>query len=218
MKNLRSLILFETEDYLVLNKPAGLLSQPDKSKSPDAAELLKDELRLVFLAPVHRLDRNTSGCLILAKNSAAANRFAEWIKRGKVHRTYIAVVKGTPPESGKIDVPLKKDEESNQSFVSETGKAAVTHFKRLEKLGATSIVEVTLETGRSHQIRAHFAHIKCPLIGDKKYGKKPWSEIFDRPALHAVSIEFPDVNEVRKVSCAWPEDIKDLVKRLRGSS
>jgi 23S rRNA pseudouridine1911/1915/1917 synthase len=215
---LREQILLETDKYLVINKPAGLLSQPDKSQDPDVAMLLKAELGLSFLAPVHRLDRNTSGCLILAKNSKTAGQFAELLKGNKIHRVYYAVVKGNPPETGTIDVKLAKDEEKNQSFPSEDGKTAITHFKCLEAFGATALIEVILETGRSHQIRAHFAHIKCPLIGDRKYAKKPWSEIYGRPALHAIAIEFPDpdTKKTQKISCDLPDDFEKLIERLRG--
>ncbi len=211
-------ILAETPDVLVINKPAGLLSQPDKSGDQDIAAILKAELGLEFLAPVHRLDRNTSGCLIMAKNSAAAALLSKAIQAGRVKRTYHAIVKGAPAEKGAINAPLEKNEGQNRSFVSAKGKAAITHFVRLKKWGATSLVEVRLATGRSHQIRAHFAHIKCPLVGDKKYAKKPWSDIYSRPALHAISVEFPDpsTGEGQKVSCALPDDFRRLMERLRG--
>jgi len=220
MNNKNIEIIAETSDALVVNKPAGLLSQPDRSGDKDISAILKSELNLEFLAPVHRLDRNTSGCLILAKSSAAASFLAKAIKEGKVRRIYHAIVKGAPSEQGEINAPLEKNERQNRSFVSAKGKEAVTHFVRLKKWGATSLVEVRLATGRSHQIRAHFAHIGCPLIGDKKYAAKPWSDIYTRPALHAFSVEFPcsSAGEVKKVSCAVPDDFRRLMERLRGGA
>lgn len=211
-------ILADSEHFLVIDKPAGLLSQPDKTGDEDVAAALRSELDLEFLAPVHRLDRNTSGCLILAKTNAAASALSTAIKAGKVKRTYHAMVKGSPDERGTIDAPLQKNEGENRSFVSKAGKPALTHYVRLKKCGATSLVEVTLDTGRSHQIRAHFSYIGCPLIGDKKYGKKPWSEIYTRPALHAISVEFPHpvTKEVCKISCPLPDDLRQLIQKLSG--
>jgi RluA family pseudouridine synthase len=215
---MKSWILFNGEDYLAVSKPAGVLSQKDKSGDKDLAAILKKELekggaKIPFLAPVHRLDRNTSGLLLLARTSAAAKRLTEWMQEGKIRKTYLAVVKGDPGESGRYDFPLWKDEKKNQSFVRASGDEALTEFKRLEKMGSTSLVEVRLRTGRSHQIRAHFAHAGHALIGDRKYGKKPWSEIFHRPALHAFRLELPGA----KIECPPPEDMKELHAKLGGA-
>lgn len=219
----RAHILFEDESLLVVDKPAGVLSQKDKSGDADLCELLVEWFRaqgksLKFLAPVHRLDRNTSGVILLAKSSQAAAKLTGAIRDRKVRRHYLAIVKGDPGESGTIDAPLAKDEEENKSEVSESGSAAITKFVRKQKLAATSIVEVELETGRSHQIRAHFAHIKCPLLGDVKYGKKPWSAIFHRPALHAETIEFPNpqTGKAITISAPIPKDLAKLIQQIGG--
>lgn len=216
MNLLRDSIVWENPDALVLNKPAGLLSQKDKSGVPDAADLLKKELGLSFLAPVHRLDRNSSGLLLLAKNSSAAAKLTENLKEREIQRSYLAIVKGDPGEKGTIDAPLSKDEDRNETSVETTGKEAITHFVRRERMNAASLVEVTLETGRSHQIRAHMAHIKCCLIGDRKYGKKPWSEIFSRPALHAFRLIFPNPasGSLERVEVPLPGDMQELLKKL----
>lgn len=211
-------IVFEDEHLLVLNKPAGLLSQEDGSPAPAAAPLLK-ELRkrggkpLAFLAPVHRLDRNTSGALILAKTPAAAAKLTEAMKAGNVSRTYVAVVKGDPGERGSFDFPLKKDPRTNEVSVHPSGQAALTHFIRKEKRGPVSLVEVRLETGRSHQIRVHFSHAKHALVGDKKYAPRPWNDLFHRPALHAVCIEFthPAKNTAITVDCPLEADLRELL-------
>jgi RluA family pseudouridine synthase len=211
-------IVYQDADVLVLNKPAGLLSQKDKSGDEDVTGALKKILpNIPFIAPVHRLDRNTSGLLLVALNAKSASALTESIKAGKVHRVYLAIVKGDPGEKGRIDLPLRKEEYSNEVFVdADDGKKAVTLFKRIKKMGATSLLEVELETGRSHQIRAHFAHLKCALIGDKKYAKKPWSIIFGRPALHATSITFPHPTTGKSMSFIAdpPEDFHNLFKTL----
>lgn len=219
---MKSWILYQTDGFYVVNKPAGVLSQKDKSGDEDLAGLLKKELekkgeKVPFLAPVHRLDRNTSGLLILARSSAAARELTGWLQTGQIQKTYLALVKGDPGESGRYDFPLAKDASANQTFVDEDGAEALTEFTRRQKLGNSSLVEVRLVTGRSHQIRAHFSAAGHALIGDKKYGKKPWSEIFNRPALHAHRLEIPDAKGSRiTVSAPLPEDMESLLLRLGG--
>jgi len=215
---MRSWILHAEKGFFVVNKPAGVLSQKDKSGEDDLAGLLKKDLekkgeKVPFLAPVHRLDRNTSGLLILARSAEAAAQLTDWLQKGEIRKTYLAIVKGDPGESGRYDFPLWKDERKNQSFVKPGGDEALTEFKRLQKMGSSSLMEVNIITGRSHQIRAHFAHAGHALIGDRKYGKKPWSEIFSRPALHAYRLEIPPG---LKVECSLPEDMRDLLKKLGG--
>lgn len=216
-------ILFADDEAVVVDKPAGVLSQKDKSGDPDLADLLGAHWRasgenVSFLAPAHRLDRNTSGCLLLARSSAAAAKLAEALRAGLVARTYIAVVKGDPGEAGTIDAPLEKDPDENKTAVSAAGEKAVTHFRRLQKLPATSLVEVKLETGRSHQIRAHFAHIRCPLLGDRKYAKAPWNAVFHRPALHARDLKFPHPTTKREIDCVAPipADLRALIQQIGG--
>lgn len=217
---MKSWIFHAEPGFLVVNKPAGVLSQKDKSGEEDLASLLKKDLekkgeKVPFLAPVHRLDRNTSGLLILARNPQAARELTDWLQAGKIKKTYLAIVKGDPGESGRYDFPLKKDEKKNQSFVSDRGDAALTEFTRLQKMGSSSLVEVNILTGRSHQIRAHFAHTGHALIGDRKYGKKPWSEIFPRPALHAHRLEIPPA---LRLECPLPEDMRELLKKMGGKA
>lgn len=211
-------IVYQDDDLLVLNKPAGLLSQKDKSGDADVAAVLKKSFpQIPFIAPVHRLDRNTSGLLLVALNSKSAAKLTESIKAGHVNRKYMAIVKGDPGENGRIDLPLRKEGNTNEVFVDpDEGKEAVTLFQRKKKMGATCLIEVELETGRSHQIRAHFAHINCALIGDKKYAKKPWSTIFGRPALHAAEISFPhpSTGEEMHFFVDPPEDFTKLFQTL----
>ena len=214
------MIIFENEKFMVVNKPAGTLSQPDRSGHQDLAAQIKEQRQksakpLPFLAPVHRLDRNTSGLILLAKSPEAAKQLTELLQTGKIHRTYLALVKGFPGQSGTLDFPLRKDEKKNQVFVDQKGEPAITHFQTLQKLGNSSLVQVRLETGRSHQIRAHFAHAGHALVGDPKYAKKPWTEIFHRPALHAVEIQIEGFTPG-----VWraplPEDFSQLLRKLGG--
>jgi len=217
-------VIYENDFFLAVDKPAGVLSQKDKSGDPDLAELLQRDFakkggRLPFLAPAHRLDRNTSGLLLLAKNAEGARLVTGWIKDGKLGKTYLALVKGDPGKSGRYDFPLAKDEENNQAYVSEDGSAALTEFRRSQFLGNSSLVEVSLHTGRSHQIRAHFAAAGHALLGDKKYAKKPWSEIFGRPALHAWRLSLPAEAGLRApLTAHLPEDFRGLLTKLGGKA
>lgn len=209
---MRDWILHEGEGFLVVNKPAGVLSQKDKSGDADLAELLQRDLKLPFLAPVHRLDRNTSGLIVLAKTPEAARALTDKLKRKDIRRTYLAIAKGDPGESGRYEWRLRKNEKTNEVFVDPKGEEAVTEFTREKKMGNSSLVRVRLLTGRSHQIRVHFAHAGHALLGDRKYAKKPWSEIFARPALHAYELEID--GEV--FTAPLPQDMRELLKKLGG--
>jgi len=211
-------ILLRKTDFLAVDKPAGVLSQKDKSGEEDLASLLKKQEGIQgFLAPVHRLDRNTSGLLILALNSGGADILTKLLKEGKVRKKYIALVKGDPGESGTYEFPLSKDEAENKATHDEEGgKEAITHYKRLAFYGNSSLVEVEIETGRSHQIRAHFSLAGHALIGDRKYAKKPWSEIFERPALHAQKLSFPWKGEDLEIEAPIPQSLELLLQKLGG--
>lgn len=216
-------IHFKNNDFIVANKPAGILSQKDKSGDDDLAGHLKKALekngqKVPFLAPVHRLDRNTSGLLILALNAESARKLTDIIKEGRLEKTYLAIVKGDPGESGRYDFRLRKDQKNNQVYVDPNGDEAATEFKRIKKMGNSCLMEVRILTGRSHQIRVHFSAAGHALLGDKKYAKKPWSEIFGRPALHAHRLVIPWAGENLKIEAPLPEDISGLLGRLGGSA
>ncbi|MGZ6290481.1 MAG: RluA family pseudouridine synthase [Bdellovibrionota bacterium] len=215
-------IIHETDKFVAVNKPAGILSQKDKSGDDDLAALLAKEWKtqgkkVDFLAPVHRLDRNVSGLILLAKSSAGAKELSAWLVAGKINRTYLAIAKGDPGAEGKFEFRLKKDSATNEVRVTDSGDEAITEFTRLQKLGNSCLMKVRLLTGRSHQIRVHFSHAGHALLGDKKYAKKPWSEIFQRPALHAAELEMPGKNgELLRLQAPTPKDFNDLLLKLGG--
>lgn len=216
----KSDILYFDDQLMVINKPAGILSQPDKSKEKDLVELLKGVLGKDspdFLATVHRLDRNTSGAILLACNTKSAATLGNQIKEGLIDRTYHAIVRGIPKGPGIVNIPISKDPETNQSKVDlAEGKDSVTNFKVLKKFSSTSLLEVSLESGRSHQIRVHLSHIGHELLGDTKYGTKTWAKLFWRPALHAKFLKFthPQSKEEFEIEANYPDDFVDLLKRL----
>jgi tRNA pseudouridine65 synthase len=170
--------------------------------------------------PVHRLDRGTSGVLVFALSSALASRFSELFASGAVEKTYLALVRGVPPEQGTIDHPLLPGEDRDEPRVE-----ARTAYLRREVLGRYSLVEARPETGRLHQIRRHLKHISCPIIGDVNYGKgehnRFFREHFDlhRMFLHALRIRFPHpVTGVSvEVDAPMPPELAATLERLRSS-
>ena len=183
-------ILFLDGEALVIDKPAGLAVHPGKRGGPS----LEDHLyQLCFgfarpPSPVHRLDRDTSGCLLLARNAKAHRRFQHAFEERKVEKVYLAVVEGAGLGSeGVIDLPLDKVSSAKEGWrmvVRESGKPAVTRWKRVAERGGRSLIRFAPETGRTHQVRAHAAYgLEAPIAGDPVYGKG------DGPLLlHAYSL------------------------------
>lgn len=178
-------IIFEDNHLLVAFKPAGYLSQSDGTDAPDMLTYLKAYIKEkynkpgnVYLGLVHRLDRNVSGVMVFARTSKAASRLSDQIRRGSLEKRYRAIVEGKLEGQGKLVNYLLKDEKINKASVYDR---EVPGSKRCELLyqvgefdGEYTSVEVTLITGRSHQIRAQFAHMGHPLKGDVKYGGKKY--------------------------------------------
>ncbi|MBA3666524.1 MAG: RNA pseudouridine synthase [Sphingomonas sp.] len=190
---LEDLILFIDGEAIVIDKPAGLPVDPPRNGGP-SVEARAFELSLGFKRPptaMHRLDRDTSGCLLFARNPKARARFQQAFEAGTVEKTYIAVVVGeTPGEAGTIDLPVAKVSSAAEGWrmvVDEGGKRAVTHWRRIAVEGGQSLVEFKPETGRTHQIRVHAARgLGAAIVGDPVYGSG------DRPMLlHAWKLRVP---------------------------
>lgn len=179
-EQLKSLILYENEDILVLNKPAGLLVHPVAADSVALTQFLPPGVELA-----HRLDRDTSGCLLLGKNPAALARLGRWFKNGEVRKTYHALVAGWLEGSGIIDAPLIK--ENALMVVRENGARAITEWRALDQRDSMTLVELHPITGRTHQLRAHMKHLGHAIVGDAKYG----GPAAQRMMLHASMVELP---------------------------
>jgi len=193
-------ILFEDQHLIVLSKNPGLLSQGDHSGEPS----LVDELRALFnrnyVGLIHRLDRNTSGLMVIAKRSKSAERLTQQLQAGELVRSYHAILwrELKIGESVKLEHWLLKNEATNQVKAVKAGtsgaKLAVLSMSALRTLrsssGILTLARFTLETGRSHQIRAQAFAQGYPLIGDTKYGTPESAKLFSRPALHSCSIDF----------------------------
>lgn len=186
-------IIFEDEDFCVFNKPSGLAVQGGSGIKHHVDGLFKNFKEGVIYRLVHRLDRDTSGVLILAKTPESAAYFMNLFKSRKIQKTYLALVHGRlKNQIGTIDASIKKDmcDDSEKMVVSDDGKEAVTKYKELAKIQRMTLVQLQPLTGRTHQLRVHMHHLGYPIIGDYKYGA-PRNKVKTRLHLHAYSVAFP---------------------------
>jgi len=222
-------IVFEDVDLIVIDKPVGLVVHPGAG-NPDHTLLNgllahAPSLRKVPRAGiVHRLDKDTSGLLVVAKNLTAQARLAAQLAARSGKRSYLALVHGAPPAQGFIDAPIGRDPRARTRMaVSAGGREARTAYKVLERFGSGarsgfSLLECRLETGRTHQIRVHLQHIKCPIVGDTVYRRGAGGNVaFARQALHAAALELvhPRSGKRMRWSAPLPADLKKLIAGLR---
>jgi len=217
-------VVFEDRDLVVINKPAGLVVHPGAGV-PDRTLLnaLLAHAPEVAAVPragiVHRLDKDTTGLLVVAKNVSAQAKLAEQLATRTVRRIYLALVQGDPPASGVIDAPVGRDVRvRTRMAVTRRGKDARTRYRVLERYGRAALVECRLETGRTHQIRVHFQFIRHPLIGDTVYRRGTRHALsFPRQALHAAELELvhPRSGKTMCWQAPLPRDMATLLERLR---
>lgn len=216
-------VLHDDFDIIIVNKPPFMVVHPTKSHSDKTiANAVTDYIikknEKVKVRFVNRLDMNTSGLVIIAKNAYAHHTLSVDMKEDKVEKKYITVVKGIVKDDyGTIDEPIyRPTEDSIKRVVDDRGQASITHYKVLERLNDATLLEVKLETGRTHQIRVHMNHIGHGIIGDELYGYVD-ENLINRQALHAYSLEFnqPRTKEKLKFEAQLPEDIKILIEKLK---
>ena len=218
-------IVFENEDIVLVNKPAGLVIHPCHGHYSDTLlSYLAWYYRLLpeqpLLCPIGRLDKDTSGIMICAKNDAAHLSLSQQIQDKTAQRTYLAVVRGNiKTDSGVIETLIARDKNDRKKMavVKEGGRDAVTEYEVLERFGKYTIVRCRLRTGRTHQIRVHMEYLGYPLVGDPKYSpmKTPFS--IQGQALHSQTLEFthPRTGERLSFEAPMPEDMHKIVTRLR---
>ncbi len=205
-------ILYEDQHLVVLSKSAGLLSQGDSSGDPSLVDLLRTYFGRNYVGLIHRLDRNTSGLMVVAKRSKSAERLSEQLQSGELDRQYHAILWGKfeNNQKQKWEHSLLKNESTNEVRVVQSGtrnaKSATLWVEPLQTLihpysnDPLTLARLTLETGRSHQIRVQAQAMKHPLIGDTKYGNAKSMTLFSRPALHSYSLQFTHPMSKEKMS------------------
>ena len=228
-------IIFEDADIIVLNKQPGLVVHPGAGNRTGTLvnALLHHDEELSFLPRagiVHRLDKDTSGVMVVAKNEFSYLNLVSQLKERKVNRHYLAIVVGEPLSGSTINEPIGRHPKlRTKQAVTDAGKEAITNFKIKERMGGYTLLNVSLETGRTHQIRVHLAFINFPILGDSVYGgRKKFAagtteavkkEIlkFPRQALHAEKLEFIHPQSGKKVnySAKTPKDLLHLIELLK---
>ncbi|MCS4484530.1 RluA family pseudouridine synthase [Gleimia sp. 6138-11-ORH1] len=223
-------IIYEDEDLVVVNKPVGVAAHggPGWDGPTVLANLEAAGFRISTSGPperkgiVHRLDVGTSGAMAVAKSELAYTKLKHAFKERKVHKIYHALVSGHPdPAKGTIDAPIARHPSKEwRMAVVAGGRPAITHYQTLEVLPGAALVEVTLETGRTHQIRVHFSTIGHPCIGDTFYGADPKQADqleLKRQWLHAVELQFthPRTNEHTVVKAPYTDDLLRVLTKFR---
>lgn len=222
-------IRYEDEHLLVINKPKGMVVHPAVGHpnhtlvnallyycGSEKLSSINGEFRPGI---VHRIDKDTSGLLIVAKTNQAHRILAERLAEHEIVRTYYAVVHGVfTEEKGTIDAPIGRDSSNRQRMaISPKGKIAVTHFEVLENFQKTSFLKLELETGRTHQIRVHMQYLKHPIVGDTLYAPKRLTYGFEGQALHAGQLRFvhPITQKEITVEAPFPEEFEALLAQFR---
>ncbi|AGP78564.1 ribosomal large subunit pseudouridine synthase D [Alteromonas mediterranea MED64] len=228
-------IVYEDEHILVINKPADLVVHPGAGNpSGTVLNALLNHYPEIDKVPragiVHRLDKDTTGLMVVAKTIPAQTHLVDQLQRREMSREYEAIALGTMVAGGIVDEPIGRHATKRTHMaVREMGKPAITHFRVIEKFRAYTHLRLKLETGRTHQIRVHMAHIKHPLLGDQVYGGRPRlpkgaSEDFigvlrgfQRQALHAaqLSLFHPETEEWMTWKAPLPQDMQDLLKAVK---
>ncbi len=220
-------IIYEDNDIIVVNKPKGMVVHPANG-NPDGTlvnaimSICKDSLSGIGgeIRPgiVHRLDKDTSGLLIVAKNDKAHINLSEQIKNREITKKYIALVRGVIKENeATIDMPIaRSDKDRKKMAVKKTGKKAVTHFKVIKRYKDYTLLDIKIDTGRTHQIRVHMAEIGYPVVGDIVYsnGKNPFGVVGQM--LHAKSLDFvhPITGEKLHLEAPIPEYFENILSEL----
>jgi 23S rRNA pseudouridine1911/1915/1917 synthase len=222
-------IVFENDDLLVVNKPAGMVVHP--SAGHDSGTLVHAVLGYVpdiegiggeeRPGVVHRLDKETSGLILLAKNDRAHRWLQDQFRTRKVEKTYLALVDGAPPTpSGRVEAPIGRDPSHRKKMAimpPEKGREAVSEYVTLESFREHTLLEFHPHTGRTHQIRLHCMFLGCPIVGDKIYGRRKPSVDIDRHFLHAAKLKIilPGEKQAQAFEVPLPNDLQEILDSLR---
>ena len=217
-------IIYEDDDIMVINKPSGLVVHPGNGNYDNTlvnglmyyTNNLSNINGSARVGIVHRIDKDTSGLMLVAKSNKAHEILAEDFKNHDVKRTYIALLKGNLPyDSATVDAPIKRDNKNfNKMGVFEDGKKAITHLKVIKRYDGYTLVKLNLETGRTHQIRVHMAYIGYPIVNDPVYNKDSFSEFGQ--FLHSAEVDFihPITKEKMHFEVPLPKEFQDYIDNL----
>jgi 23S rRNA pseudouridine1911/1915/1917 synthase len=226
-------LLHEDDHLLVVDKPAGLLSVPSSPDAPDedtAVARVRDYVRHLrprrpYVGVVHRLDRDTSGALVFALDPETREALRTLFRHHRIERRYLAIVAGTPRgERGEVDLALRDEYQGGRRGVARPGepsRPALTRWRVVERFPGAALLEVELETGRQHQIRAHLAHVGLPVLGDAAYGADARARVpVRRQMLHARHLGFthPPTGRPLRVESPLPADFQKALSALRAKS
>ncbi len=225
-------ILFEDKDIIVVNKPKGMVVHPAAGNFTGTlvnalmaycGDSLSDINGIIRPGIVHRIDKDTSGILVIAKSNLAHAKLSEMLKEHDIKREYIALAEGIIRENkGKIDAPIGRHpaDRIKMAVNSKNGRRAITHFEVLERFKNATLIKVNLETGRTHQIRVHMAYIGFPLVGDEVYGRKKQKYNTEGQVLHAKVLGFnhPITDEYIQFEAPLPEYFEELLRDRRGEA
>ena len=229
-------IIVDNDHFVVLNKPSGMLSIPDREgKDFSLKQLLQEKYGQIFT--VHRLDRDTSGIIVFAKDEETHKYLSQAFEERTVEKYYLGIVNGVPPEKKKtIDEPIAENTtKRGMMLIHKRGKQSITDYEVKEEFGKFSLLEFRIHTGRTHQIRVHMQHVGHPIVCDALYGdaapirvstfkrnyKLSKSEDEERPilsrlGLHAARLQFKDANgTVYNLEAPLPKDMRALLQQLR---
>ena len=226
---LKDNIVYEDDNLLVINKPRGLLLQQDDSNNPSLDKIVGDYLKMVSM-PVHRLDKDTSGLCLFAKNKKTADEMGKVFNdHTQIEKHYLTLVSGNITEDGVVDAPLRKSFERKKMVVAPLksgAKSAITKYHPIEQFKGYTLLDISLLTGRTHQIRAHMSYIRHHVVGDIKYGDYKINNIFKRDFgfenqfLHAYKIKFLDLKgplnylKNKEFCVDLPLELQEILKKL----
>ncbi len=223
-------IMYEDEDIIVVNKAQGMVVHPAPGNYNGTlvnallyhCKDLSSINGIIRPGIVHRIDKDTSGILVIAKNDEAHNKLSEQLKAHSMKREYYAILEGTiKNQHGTINKPIGRNKKDRLKMgITEDGKNAVTHYTVLERYNGYSLVKCVLETGRTHQIRVHMASIGFPLVGDPLYGHKKQKFKLQGQVLHAKTLGFihPTTNKYMEFNSELPEYFKEFICKLRNGT
>ncbi len=228
--DIKTIVIYEDDNFVIANKPRGLLLQQDGDVSHPSLDILVSEYLCKTAMPVHRLDKDTSGICVFAKNNKAADEMGKIFNdHTQIEKHYLTLVSGQINEDGVVDAPLRKSFERKKMVVAPLksgAKPAITKYHPIKNFNDYTLLDISLLTGRTHQIRAHMSYIRHHVVGDIKYGDYKINNVFKREFdfenqfLHAYKLKFLDIKgplnylKNREFSCNLPPELEEILKKL----